>query len=236
MNYMISCPYCNSENPYYNLTCSNCNSFVRDRVSNLDLWKIIGLLIENPKDAFKQIVFSEHKNFIFFIFFFLSVKLLIDSRFVSLLSIGSFSTKTNLFASYLILGIFLILLFILFGVIFSKLYSSPEFKIKFKDIFSLTIYAQVPHVFALLILFPIEVIVFGDYIFSLNPSPFVIKEFISYLFLSLEILVAVWSIILSAVGFYVHFRRVIPALFLTLIFNGMIILFVYVASLYVFLI
>ncbi len=83
MKNIVTCPNCSSENPYYKETCSSCNSFIRDKISNLDLWNIIGLLIENPVKAFRQIIYSQHKNFIFFILFFVSIKFLINARFIS---------------------------------------------------------------------------------------------------------------------------------------------------------
>jgi hypothetical protein len=76
----------------------------------------------------------------------------------------------------------------------------------------------------LVVLFPIELIIFGDYIFSLNPSPFVIKELIAYTLFTVESLLILWSIFLSITAFYVHYRKIIPALVSSLIFNGLLIL------------
>jgi len=236
MKNIVICPNCSSENPYYKFTCSNCNSFIRDRISNLDLWNITGLLIENPVKAFRQIIYSDHKNFIFFILFFISIKFLIDVRFISLLTIGKFTTITSLPVSFILILLSLTFLLLLFAFIFTRINSSSGFSTRVKDIFSIITYSQLPHVFGLAVLFPIELIIFGDYIFSLNPSPFAIKELIAYTLLTVEVLLILWSVFLSVTAFYVHFRKVIPALVSALIFNGLLILLLYFSSRYIFII
>ncbi|NNG27794.1 MAG: hypothetical protein HKM87_09735 [Ignavibacteriaceae bacterium] len=236
MKNTVTCPNCSSENPYYKFTCSNCNSFIRDRISNLDLWNITGKLIESPVTAFRQIIYSDHKNYILFILFFVVIKFLIDARFISLLTIGRFTTITSLPVSFLLILLSLTVLLFSFTFIFTRINSSSGFSTRFKDIFSLLTYSQLPHVFGLAVLFPIELIIFGDYIFSLNPSPFAIKELIAYTLLSVEVLLILWSVFLSVTAFYVHFHKVIPALVSALMFNGLLILLLYLSSIYIFII
>ncbi len=236
MKNIVTCPNCSSENPYYKLTCSNCNSFIRDRISNLDLWNITGMLIESPVKAFQQIIYSDHKNFIFFILFFVSIKFLINARFISLLTIGRFTTATSLPVSFILILSFLVAALVLFAIIFTRINLSSGFSTRFTDIFSIGIYSQLPHAFGLVVLFPIELIIFGDYIFSLNPSPFVIKEIIAYTLFTVESLLILWSVFLSVAAFYVHYRKVIPALVSAIIFNGFLILLLYFSSRYIFII
>jgi hypothetical protein len=88
----------------------------------------------------------------------------------------------------------------------------------------------------LVVLFPIELIIFGDYIFSINPSPFIIKEMIAYTLLTVEVLLILWSIFLSVAAFFVHYREIVPALVSSLIFNGLLVLLLYFSSRYVFII
>ena len=236
MKNIVTCPNCSAENAYYKETCSSCNSFIRDKISNLDLWNIMGLLIENPVKAFQLIIYSQHKNFIFFILFFVSIKFLINVRFISLLTIGRFTTITSFPVSFVLILSFLVIALILFAFIFVRINSSSGFSTRFKDIFSIVTYSQLPHLFGLAVLFPIELIIFGDYIFSLNPSPFVIKEMIAYTLLTVESLLILWSVFLSVAAFYVHYRKVIPALVSALIFNGSLILLLYFSSRYIFII
>ena len=236
MKNIVTCPNCSAENAYYKETCSSCNSFIRDKISNLDLWNIMGLLIENPVKAFQLIIYSQHKNFIFFVLFFVSIKFLINARFISLLTIGRFTTITSLPGSFVLILSFLVIALVLFTFIFVRINSSSGFSTRFKDIFSIVTYSQLPHVFGLVVLFPIELIIFGDYIFSLNPSPFVIKEMIAYTLFTVELLLILWSIFLSIAAFYVHYGKIIPALASTLALNGLLILLLYFSSRYIFII
>ena len=236
MKNIVTCPNCSSENPYYKLTCSNCNSYIRDRISNLDLWNIISMLIESPVKAFQKIIYSDHKNFIFFILFFVSIKFLVNARFISLITIGKFTTTTSLPVSFILILTILVIAMVLFAFIFTRINSSSGFNTRFKDIFSIVTYAQLPYLFGLTVLFPIELIIFGDYIFSLNPSPFVIKEMIAYTLFTVELLLILWSIFLSIAAFYVHYRKIIPALVSTLALNGLLILLLYFSSRYIFII
>jgi len=115
MKNIVTCPNCSAENAYYKETCSSCNSFIRDKRSNLDLWNIMGLLIENPIKAFQVIIYSQHKNFILFILFFVTIKFLINARFISLLTIGRFTITTSLPLSFILILSFLVVALVLFA-------------------------------------------------------------------------------------------------------------------------
>jgi hypothetical protein len=196
MKNSVTCPNCNSENPFYNSICSSCRFYLRDRIYNIDFWTILSSLIETPAKALRTIIFSEHKNFILFILFFVSIKYLINARFIAMLSVGEFQSTIGLQLSYLIvLGITLIY-FIIFSLLHKLSSKRNEVNIRFKDTLALIIYSQIPFLFGLIILFPLELVIFGDYLFSLNPTPFIIKGTIAYLFLVVEIGLVVWSIFL----------------------------------------
>ena len=201
MNNKITCSNCSAENLPYAYTCKSCNSFIRKRVFNIDLWNIIGLLIESPKKAMELIVFSEHKNFISFLLIFIAIKLLVNIRFISLISLGTFNPTTSLYLSYLIvLGILTVYL-ILFSFFFTFINKLLQITTRFRDNFAVLTYSLLPNVFGIIFLFIIELVVFGEYLFSINPTPFVIKGFTAYIFAGAEILLIVWSIFLSLKAF-----------------------------------
>ena len=204
MKNTVVCTNCNTENPFYQHTCNKCSTYLRDRVYNVDLFKILGLLIESPKKAFQLIVFSEHKNFIVFIILFATVKLLINARFLSMITLGSFRSTVGVGLSYLILLTAVFILIFLSSVIFKKISKSFEIENRSKDFFALLSYVQTPYALGVLVLFPFEIIIFGDYLFSLNPTPFVIKEVLAYLFLILEAFIILWSIFLGIKAFNVQ--------------------------------
>ena len=233
MKNSVSCPNCNTENPFYNLNCSNCRTYLRERVYNLDLWSTISSMVETPSKAFKTIILSEHKNFIFFILLILSLKYLINARFISMLSLGGFESTISLQYSYLImLGLTVIYL-----TGFSSLYTLAGKKdsfIRFKDTFSIIIYSQIPYVFGLIILFTLELVLFGDYLFSKNPTPFVIKGFFAYLFLLLELTTVIWSAILVLKAFLVQTNQKLFSVLASIIFFVLLWLMIYFCSLIVF--
>lgn len=207
MSINIKCKVCNNESSYYSLNCSNCNNLLRDRVVNIDLWNTISLLIETPSKAFEKVTFSENKNFIYGIIFFLGIKIWILSSWIGLLfrnevnPINSFYEK--IFISFIaaFLSVFLTSLIPFFLL---------KFKItnfRFNDIYATTIYSFIPIIFSTIILFPLEVIIFGEYLFSVNPSPFEIKPLFAYLFVSLEIGLIIWSYFLLFISFKYHSNK-----------------------------
>ncbi len=216
----ILCKNCGSENPFYGFICKSCKGYLRERIVNVDLWHAFNLLIESPVKAFLLIIKAEHKNFIFFITFFAAIKLLIDAVFITQFRFG----ETDFFASLLIkflivFGGFLAIISI-FSLIYKYLNISLGLYTRFKDNFAILIYSFVPFVFALFILFLIEISLFGGYLFSVNPSPFVIKETLAYVLLVVEFLIILWSIFLSVTALYAQTKNIPYSITLAAIFNG----------------
>ena len=234
MKNSVRCPNCNTENPFYNSNCSGCRNYLRDRVYNLDLWSTISLIIESPSQAFKKIIFAEHKNFIVFIILLVSIKYLIDTRFVSMISLESFKTTIELYYSYLILLGVIIIFFLIYSLVFVKVGTLIDLSLRYKDSFSLIIYSQIPYLFALIILFTLELIIFGDYLFSINPSPFVIKSTLAYIFVGLEVAVILWSGFLLVKAFIVQTQHRLFSFISVLIFFVLFFLIIYFCSLFIF--
>lgn len=218
MKNRINCSNCSTENPPYVYTCINCNSIVRERVFNIDLWNIIGLLIESPKKALELIVFSEHKNFISFLLIFIAVKLLVNTRFISLISLGSYNPTTSLYLSYLIIFGILVVYLILFSFCFTFINKLLQITTRFRDNFALLTYSLLPNVFGIIFLFIIELVVFGEYLFSINPTPFAIKGITAYIFAAAEILLIFWSAILTLKAFKVQTDSLLYSIIYSFVF------------------
>jgi len=220
MKNSIVCPACSAENPSYVYICKNCKSYLRERVNNIDLWKVIGLLIENPKKAFQIIIYSEHKNFITFIILIVAAKLLVNARFLSMLSLGDFIPFTGLFLSYiLVLGVTTIFI-ILYSSLITKLNGNLEIRNRFRDNLSVLIYSLTPYVIGIVFLIIIELAVFGGYLFSVNPTPFIVKGFIAYMFLGAEILLILWTMFLTFVAIKVQTNSILSSILYTIAFHG----------------
>jgi hypothetical protein len=218
MNKINTCSNCSAVNPPHAYICKNCNSFLRERVFNIDLWKVIGLLIEGPKKAMQLIVFSEHKNFLSFLLIIIAVKLLVNARFMSLISLGTISPSTSLYLSYLIILGILLAYLILFSFCFTSLNKLSQITTRFRDNFALLTYSLMPNVFGILFLFIMELVVFGEYLFSINPTPFIIKGITAYIFAGMEILLIVWSIALTFIAFKVQTNSLLYSIIYTFVF------------------
>lgn len=230
MKNKIICSNCSAENPPYVYTCNSCNAYIRERVFNIDLWKIVGLLIESPKKAFKIIVFSEHKNFINFLLVFIVVKVLVDLRFISMISIGEFNTTTSLYLSYLIVLAGFSLYMVLFSVCITFINKLLNIATRFRDNIAVLTYSLLPNVFGIFFLFIIELVVFGEYLFSINPNPFVIKGIIAYTFAGAELLLILWSMFLTFTAFRTQTESPILSVNFTLAFYILFAFIIYYSS------
>lgn len=197
MNNSVICKNCSTENPLYSHTCTNCKYFIRDKISNIDIWETIGLLIELPSKAFLKIIYAEHKNFIVFLTILFSLRILILSRFVSLLFPDSDIATTPLIFSYSIALISVLILLVCISLITAVILNKKDFKVRFRDLYSLNIFSNVPNLFAVIILFPVELIVLGEYLFSNNPNPFQVKSTFAILLLAFETGMILWSVVLN---------------------------------------
>jgi hypothetical protein len=195
---------------------------------------MVNSLIESPSKAFRTIIFSEHKNFIFFIIFFAAIKYLINARFIAMMSKGDFQSTIGLEYSYLIVIGITIIFFILFSLVHRLSGKLNEINIRFKDTLALILYSQIPLLLGLFVLFPLELVIFGDYLFSLNPTPFVIKGSIAYFFLIVEISLILWSTFLIFKAFISQSQQPVFGIASASVFVVLFFTLIYFCSLIVF--
>ena len=234
MKNIIVCKNCKEENPFYGIICKNCNSYLRERIFNIDLWKTIGLLIEDPGKAFEIIIQSEHKNFLVTIFLFASIKLFIDSMFISMLTHKAEPLFDNFIISFFIIAASLAVLFILLSIVLTTTNKLVGLKTRFRDNLSILIFSLLPHVFGLIILFVVEMTVFGGTLFSRNPSPFNIKEALTYTLTVFEFLVVLWGIFLSIAAIKAQSRNLVYSICAGIVFSALIYLVIYINSIYLY--
>jgi len=170
------CKKCNHLNPAYKNICSECKSYLRERVVNIDLWNTIQLIIEDPNKAFKQIIFSEHKNFIVFITFFIVIKNLLISRFLSVPELGINGVTTSFILSFVLMILITLVLSSSFVLIQMSLYTKKEIVLRFRDIYAVNSYSFIPYLFGLVFIFPVELVVLGGDIFTIIWSFFLIQK------------------------------------------------------------
>jgi hypothetical protein len=230
MRNSILCSSCSHENAFYKYTCTNCKSVLRDKVYNIDLWEIISLIIENPAKAFKHIIFAEHKNYFVFIWIFVAAKMLVNIRFISLLSMGDFIATTHIYVSYLLVLLIVAGYIFLFSFCSNLINKTAKIDTRFRDSLALITYSLLPSIAGIAFIFILELVVFGGYLFSVNPTPFEIKGIAAYFFTGAEILIIFWSIFLTLFAFKTQTNSWIYSSVSTVIFYSILALIIFVSS------
>ncbi len=210
-NYNI-CDNCGEENPLYLRICKKCNHSTREKVVNINLWETIYELLHAPTKTLKNIIYSEHKNFITFILFLLGIKIYL----ISIIFQTSFGKavidSNNKSLNLAVISVFYVLVLLLFSFILKIILKRFGILTRFKDNLSIIVYSFLPFLIASLILIPIEYGIFGEYWFTFNPSPFIIKPTSAYLLYGIELIMFVWSLLILFKGMVLQSGNYLRAL------------------------
>jgi len=214
---IVKCPNCGAENPIYRLTCTDCGSYLRERVVNIDFWKTLWRLLYEPTAAFKKIIFAEHKNFVSVLLLIASIKIILISAFVSnYFNIPLFSYSNVFFVLSILLLVSILLIFIITYLI-TLLNNMLGLLTRFKDNLSILTFSFIPVIISLIFLTPIEYAIFGKYWFVHNPSPFLVDYFTAYVLVGIEVLMFLWTILLFATGIYVQSKNTFYSIMISII-------------------
>ena len=227
MNNTAKCKNCGHENALFRLNCTECNNYLRARVWNIDLWHDIRLLIESPTKGFQDIIWSEHKNFVVFIIIISTIKLMVDSFFLNMITENIVFLQHSFIMDYLLVLTEFVIFLVLFTLVVWYINKLISIETRIRDVFAIITYSFIPSIFALVSLFLVEIILFGSFLFSVNPSPLIIKPMLAYTLLVLEILVILWSAFLLALGFYTQTKLKLYSIILLVIFFSLLLLILY---------
>lgn len=215
MNKVI-CKSCSSENYFEAYKCSSCSNVLRAKVSNIDFWLVLYQMLFDTENAFKQILYANNKNFLIPLF------ILLNLKFASLLfvlgSIYDLEISFSLFWGAL-LALMVILCIIMFiylefiRTVINKLFLQNLFR---KNYLSVIVYASSIFSLSIFVLLTIELVLFGPFLFSGNPSPFDIKPIPAYIIAGLEILVLALFLIFSFIGFKIYLQSIRMSVIVTL--------------------
>jgi hypothetical protein len=196
---MIKCTVCGEENEELAITCTKCHSYLQGKVDTIDLFSTIWGLIESPARTFKRIVLAKNKNYVFVLLMLLGIAM----------SLAAFSYwqlgRRFSYGGLIGIGVFGgPLVGILFGIVASglaKLVARPlGGKGTARNLRAVLAFGAVPIIFLLVIVFPLEFGIFGQYLFDHNPPPSVLEPTIHYVLLVLNCLGLVWSVLLYGTG------------------------------------
>ena len=197
---MIMCSVCQTENDQYATICIKCGSFLQNRIPNLDLFDVLWKIIETPKNAFRLIMRAEHKNYAFFLYTLSGIA-------VAFAGFGYFRLGNRL-ENILVIIFSAILIGMLVGIALCPIASSLHWglsrifstKASFRHSLGITSYSLVPIVISLLLVLPVELLTFGMYLFTFNPSPITIKPISYMVLIGLDSALTLWAWILLIIG------------------------------------
>ncbi|MCX7612252.1 MAG: YIP1 family protein [Ignavibacterium sp.] len=186
-------------------------------------------MIESPKEAFNKIILSEKKNYLTLLIFFISLRFLIISRFISVPYSGDkihFDLLTSILYFIFTTG----LLILIFSFILKFSFKVFKLNSRLIDIYSTVTYSFIPQVFAIIFIFPVEVTVYGELLFSNNPYPYSVKEGVFYVLVGFEILTVIWSVFLMIKAISSFKLSIIKSIVITLILNSLTVLYLTISS------
>lgn len=218
---MLRCGVCHAENHHLAVTCVSCGGFLQNRAENLDLFVTSWGVIERPRQAFHTIAISRHKNYAALLSAFSGIGMAFLIFWVVKAGEHADNLLNLLIAGLVagpVLGILVMLLITLLGVFASRLLGSP---IGARNAFAVTAYALIPVALSVILVLPVEVLTFGQYFFTRNPSPYALKPLSAIMLFSLDGICVAWTLILFVVGYSVLVdRQKLKALVIFLISVG----------------
>jgi len=207
MKNVLICNNCKSENAFFAYHCSKCNAFLRTKVANIDLWETVTRLIDSPVKADEKIIHSENKNFVGSLLILIAVKF---SFILMILHNGFYNTAGNSISfssSFLSGGVGSVILLSMTSFVITIINNSLGIKNRFKDNLAIYTYSFFPIIGALVVLSPIQYALFGEYWFTFNPSPLLIKPAASLILFIIEALLLLWSGCLIIISTYCQTRN-----------------------------
>jgi len=201
-------PNLQAENSHLATVCSSCGSFLQQRIENLDLFSCSWKILERPASGFRTVALARHKNYI------ILLSALAGFAFIFawfwMVKGGDHATNLiNVLAAGLALGPAIGILVILVASAGITLAGRVlGLRVRLRDAYAIAAYGSVPLILTSLLFLPIEIMSFGIYFFTSNPSPYSMRPFSYVTLLGLDGVFALWSLILVIVGTHVLFGRV----------------------------
>lgn len=214
----IVCPNCGTENPIYAVSCTNCNSFIRKKIVNINLWAIIWKLLYSPVEAAKEIIFAEHKNFAFTVLSLILIKLFLLKISLTYIIDEYSNYAEHIISNFFILSAVILVYFLLFSLMLMGINRILKYQTRFKDNLALIVFSFVPLLLSLVLLTPVEYALFGKYWFLSNPYPILVKPAAAWIFYVLEGIMLVWSVVIYTTSLFAQTMNKIYSLSFSLIF------------------
>lgn len=199
----LICNNCNENNPLYSLNCRKCNSYLRARVPNIDLWDTIGNILTSPTETAIKIIQAEKKNFIGFLLSIWIFKATINFFIIS----NYLNVNASLFESFIKGGLLSVLVIYAASFLINVLIKLFKEEVRYIDFIAIYTYSLIPIILSFVFLTPFHIALYGFYWYTINPSPLVIKPIVSYVLYSIEGLFLLWVLLLFVFTTYVQISK-----------------------------
>ncbi len=213
---MITCTVCGETNEDLAITCRKCHGFLQAKVETIDLFTTIWGLIERPRATMRKVVLARHKNYAFILLMLLGIAMSLAC--FSYWQLGRHVSYGMLIVAGVLIGppaglLFGVIASLLAGII-ARMFNG---KGNARNLRAVLAFGAVPVLMLLVVVFPIQFAIFGQYLFDHNPPPEVYEPTLHYALLSLNIAGFLWAVGLYGTGLAVAntiswWKGMIPAL------------------------
>jgi hypothetical protein len=197
---MIICAVCGAQNDDLATVCQTCKAYIQAKVEILDLFTTIWGIIETPVKTFRRIALARTKNYTFF----LSALIGCAATFGMFwyLNLGRrYEGLGEIFGVGLLAGPFVGLLLVgLMAVLAATLARVLRGSGSVKNAMAALAFAGIPIVLSFVVIFPIEIALFGKYLFDANPSPRVLNPLAYFVLFGLDAICMLWTVILAGIA------------------------------------
>jgi hypothetical protein len=197
---MLKCPVCGTENNDLDTVCRSCKGFIQAKVDTLDLFSTCWGLVENPDQTFRRIALSRSKNYVVVLSALTGVALVYTYIWYWQLAVQMPSLPVLLGIGALIGLVLGNALTTILALVSGAVLRLGGAALSLRNCKAIIAYAGMPVIVSLFVVFPVEIAVFGRYLFDKNPSPMVINAPIYVALLGLDALAVLWSLALLVVG------------------------------------
>lgn len=206
----MTCTVCGAENPETATICSSCRAFLQNRIPTLDLFQTAWGCLVAPIRTFHTVTIAEHKNYSLTLFGFAGIPFVASTvaSFQGGTFIGGF-LETAALSTMLgfVVGVAAGLLLTVVHWLNARFLGGDG---SFRLSLGLVAYALVPATAIGLLIYPIQLLTFGEHWFAANPHPSTINEVSYWTLQMLQWGGILWSIILLATGSKVGLRVTAP--------------------------
>jgi hypothetical protein len=194
------CPVCGTANTQLAVVCTSCGAWLQTKVDNLDLFRTGWSVLERPSRAFHEIAIARHKNYVFLLSAFIGISYVFGIFWA--FKAGEFSPSLiNLLFAGITVGPFFGIAAVPLFALLVKLQSRPAGKpLTFLNCLAVVAYGQIPLALTAVLFLPVELLTFGLYFFTRNPSPYTLRPGSYVVLIGLDALFTLWALVLTVVG------------------------------------